>query len=214
MRSAVTDTALNYFKVLHAKSAPLYQDSFDPGPCRRLCRSVGAGACAGSHLAECLLRPDARVLRRFQPRLRPLLEGADRAGTHPQTVARGLGQAGALHHRWAGGRRGHARARLGHRGAAHRGQADPRKLAAAPAAQRFSLHLDHRAGGAPGQPQGHPRLGRPDQARRQRDHAQPQDLGRGALELPGGMGIRPPQIWQRCPGRGLHPQAVCQCAGA
>ena len=44
------------------------------------------------------------------------------------------------------------------------------------------------------QPQGHPRLGRPDQARRRRHHAQSQDVGRGALDLPRGarLGVARP----------------------
>ena len=36
-----------------------------------------------------------------------------------------------------------------------------------------------------GQPQAHHRLGRPDQARRRRDHPEPVDLGQRALEHPG-----------------------------
>ena len=47
----------------------------------------------------------------------------------------------------------------------------------------------HRVPGAQGQPEGHQGLGRPGQARRVGDHAQPQDLRRRALELPGGLGL-------------------------
>ena len=43
-----------------------------------------------------------------------------------------------------------------------------------------------------GNPQAHPRLGRPGPAGNLRHHAQPEDLGWGALELPGGLGIRTP----------------------
>ena len=59
----------------------------------------------------------------------------------------------------------------------------------APAAQQRALHLDHRVPGAQGQPQGHPRLGRSDQAGRRGDHAQPEDVRRRALELPGRLGL-------------------------
>jgi ABC-type sulfate transport system substrate-binding protein len=46
------------------------------------------------------------------------------------------------------------------------GQADPGRLAEAPAAQQQPLHQHHRLPGAQGQPQGHQGLGRPRQARR------------------------------------------------
>ena len=69
------------------------------------------------------------------------------------------------------------------------GRAHPQGLAEAPAQQQLALHLDHRVRGAQGQPQGDQGLGRPGQARRQGDHPQPQDLGRRALELPGGLGL-------------------------
>ena len=62
-------------------------------------------------------------------------------------------------------------------------------LAVAPAAQQLALHLDHRVPGAQGQPEGHPGLGRPGQGGRPGDHAQPEDLGRRALELPRRLGL-------------------------
>ena len=52
----------------------------------------------------------------------------------------------------------------------------------------LALHLDHRVPGAQGQSQGHQGLGRSDQTRRQRHHAEPEDLGRRALELSGAPG--------------------------
>ncbi len=55
--------------------------------------------------------------------------------------------------------------------------------------QQRALHLDHRLPGAQGQPQGHQGLGRPGQARRLGHHAQPEDLRRRALELPGRLGL-------------------------
>ena len=59
--------------------------------------------------------------------------------------------------------------------------------------QQLALHLDNRVPRSQGQSQGHQGLGRPGQARRRGHHAQSQDLGRGALELSGrlGLGARP-----------------------
>ena len=56
-------------------------------------------------------------------------------------------------------------------------------------AQLLPLHLDHRVPRPQGQPEGHQGLGRPREARRRRHHAEPEDLGRRALELPGGLGL-------------------------
>ena len=53
----------------------------------------------------------------------------------------------------------------------------------------LALHLDHRLPRPQGQPEGDQGLGRPGQARRRGDHAQSQDLGRRALELPGRLGL-------------------------
>ena len=62
--------------------------------------------------------------------------------------------------------------------------------------------------------QGHQGLGRPGAPRCEGDHAQPQDLGWRALELPGRLGIRQAQIWRWCQGQGLRRQAVRQRARA
>ena len=102
-------------------------------------------------------------------------------------VARRLGQAGAHGDRRPAGRRRDARARLRHRRAGEAGQAAAGQLAAAPAEQQLALHLDHRVPGAQGQPQEDQGLGRPRAARRLRDHAEPEDLGRRALEPPRGL---------------------------
>ena len=56
--------------------------------------------------------------------------------------------------------------------------------------QQRALHLDDRVPGAQGQPEGHQGLGRPGQAGRRGDHAEPEDLGRRALELPRRLGLR------------------------
>ena len=64
-------------------------------------------------------------------------------------------------------------------------------LAEAAARQQLALHLDHRVPGAQGQPQGRSSdwddLAKPGVVG---DHAQPQDLGRRALGLSGGLGLR------------------------
>ncbi len=57
------------------------------------------------------------------------------------------------------------------------------------AAQQHALHLDHRVPGPQGQPEGHQGLGRSGQGRRPGDHAEPEDLGRRAVELSRRMGI-------------------------
>ncbi len=72
---------------------------------------------------------------------------------------------------------------------AARGQTAAAQLATAPAAQQRSLRFHHRVPGARRQPEEHPRLGRPRARRRAGDHAEPQDLGRCALELPRRMGL-------------------------
>ena len=66
---------------------------------------------------------------------------------------------------------------------------DRRRLAEAAAAQCLALHLDHRVPGAQGQSQGHQGLGRSGQARRRRHHAEPENLGRRALELSRRLGL-------------------------
>ena len=93
---------------------------------------------------------------------------------------------------------GHAGPGRRHRRAGEKRQLAVGRLAKEAAQQLVALHVDHRVRGAPGQPQGHQGLGRPDQARRERDHPQPQDLGRRPLELPGRVGVRQAQVRQRC----------------
>ncbi len=66
----------------------------------------------------------------------------------------------------------------------------PEELAVAFTQQQHSLYLDHRVPGAQRKSQTHQGLGRPDQARRRRDHPQSQDLRRRALELSRGLGLR------------------------
>ena len=114
-----------------------------------------------------------------------------------QTVARRLGRPGARGDRRARGRRRDAGARRRHRRDRRQDRQDPGRLAEAAAAQFGALHLDDRVPGAQGQSQGHPRLGRPDQARRLGDHAQSQDLRRRALELSRRLGLRAEEIRRR-----------------
>ena len=123
-------------------------------------------------------RPSPRTGR---PRATRAVEIAD--------LARRLGQPGAGGHRRA--RRAGGDAGAGGRHRRHRREVrqDPGRLADAAAAQLVALHLDDRVPGARGQPQGHRRLGRPRRRRRAGDHPQPQDLGRGALELSRRLGL-------------------------
>ena len=53
-----------------------------------------------------------------------------------------------------------------------------------------------------GQPERDPRLERPGAPRHPGDHAKPENLGRGTLELPRGLGLRPGQVQRR---RGQDP---------
>ena len=88
-------------------------------------------------------------------------------------------------------------------------------LAERSAAEHLALYLDHRVPGAQGKPQGHQGLGRPGQARRQRHHAKSKNLGRGALELSGGLGLRAEEIRLRRQGAGNSSAistATCRCS--
>ena len=78
-------------------------------------RGARGRRAAGGQAPQRLLRPDPRAVRRGERRVRREVEGEDRPGRRGEAVARRLGQAGALSHRRARGRRGHARPRLRHR---------------------------------------------------------------------------------------------------
>ena len=56
--------------------------------------------------------------------------------------------------------------------------------------QQRAVHVDDRVPGAQGQPEGHQGLGRSREAGRRGHHAEPEDLGRRALELPRRVGVR------------------------
>ncbi len=106
---------------------------------------------------------DARALRRDRRPVCGGLEGQDRAGGRGAAEPRWVRQAGPRRARRPGGGRGDPGARLRRRGPGE-GGAHPARLAA-PAPRRCrALHLDHRLPRAQGQPQGHPRLGRPGEA--------------------------------------------------
>ena len=151
---------------------------------------VGSRRDEGGVHPQRLLRSDAGTVPGLQRGLRRLLEGEDRPGGRSHPVARRLGQAGPGGDRRLGGRRGHAGPGLRHRRDRREGRAAAGRLAEAAAAQQLPLHLDDRVPGAQGQSQRDQGLGRPGQAGRGGDHAQSEDLRRGALELPGGLGLR------------------------
>ena len=151
--------------------------------------ALAGPASASIDAAQRLLRPDPRALPGVQRRLRRALAGQDRRDGHDQHVAWRLGQAGPR-----GDRRPRRRCRDAGAGGRHR--RDRRKagkiagrLAEAPAAQQRALHLDDRVPGAQGQSEGHQGLGRPRQAGRPGDHAEPEDLRRRALELSRRLGL-------------------------
>ena len=156
------------------------------GPCQH-----GRGPGRSTGAAERFLRPDPRAVPGRERRIREAVQGEDRQGRDRPAVARRLGQAGPRRDRRPRSGRRDAGARVRHR--RHRVQPGSSTKAwqkRLPQQQR-ALHLDDRVPGAQGQPQGHQGLERPGEAGHPGDHAQPEDLGRRALELPGGLGLRP-----------------------
>ena len=95
------------------------------------------------------------------------------------------------------------------------GEAHPRRLAEAPAAQQLAVHVDDRVPRAQGQPEGHQGLGRSRQAGRVGDHAEPEDFRRRALELSRRLGLCAEAVRRlRSEGAGVRRRAVQQRAGA
>jgi len=100
----------------------------------------------------------------------------------------GSGKPSARGHRRTRSRRRHARARVRRDAIAKAGLVAP----------DWQKRLPHRARRIPPrscsssgrETEGHPRLGRPDQGRRAGHHAEPQDVGRRALELSRRVGLR------------------------
>ena len=111
------------------------------------------------------------------------------ADADAEPVARRQQPAGAQRGRRPGGRRHHDEPGQRHRPAGRARAADPGRLGEAPARQRLADHLGLGDPGAQGQPEADPRLERPGQARRRRDHPEPQDLGQRPLHLPRGLGL-------------------------
>ena len=156
---------------------------------RRLGRD-GARQSADVTLLNVSYDPTRELYQDFNAAFAEALEGEAGEKVTDQAVARRLRQAGARGDRRPRGRRRDARARLRHRRDRREGEAAARRLAEAPAAQQHAVHVDHRVPGAQGQSEGHQGLGRPGEAGRRRDHAESEDLGRRALELPRRLGLR------------------------
>ncbi len=188
----------------------------DPRRRRRQPRVRRDGWRGRDGAAERVVRPDARAVRRLQQGLRRALEEEDGPGRLDPPVARRLRQAGAHGDRRPAGRRRDARARLRHRRAGEAGQAPAGQLAGAAAQQQLAVHLDDRVPGAQGQPEEDQGLGRPRAAGRLRDHAEPEDLGRRALEPRGGLGLGAAAAGRdRADGRGIPPRSstrTCRCS--
>ena len=158
----------------------------------RRCRWPLARACAPRrHAAQRVLRPDARAVRRLQQGVRGST-GRQKtgAGRHDPPVARRLGQAGAHGDRRPAGRRRHAGARLRHRRASRR-----RASCCRP---NWQTRLPNNSSPytstivflvRKGNPKGIKDWGDLVQPGRLGDHAEPEDLGRRALELPRGLGL-------------------------
>ena len=150
---------------------------------------VGGAVLGRHHHPQRVLRSDARALQGLQRRLRRALEGQDRRDV---TIEQSHGGSGKQ-----------ARAVIDGLDAdvvtlALAGDIDAIAKTAGkiPAdwqtrlpQQLHALHLDHRLPGPQGQSQGHQGLGRSGQGRRPGDHAEPEDLGRRALELSRRLGL-------------------------
>ena len=73
---------------------------------------------------------------------------------------------------------------------AQRGEDAAGRLAEEAAAQQHAVHVDDRVPRPEGEPEAHQGLERPGARGRAGDHAEPEDVGRRAVELPGGVGLR------------------------
>ena len=172
------------------------------------------GLRQGLHAAQRVVRSDARALRADQRGVRGRPQSQDRGHGHDQPKPRRLGQAGAFGHRRSRRRRRDVGARLRHRRDRRAREAVPGRLAKAPAAQLDALHLDDRVPGEEGQSVEAQGLGRPREARHPGDHAEPEDVGRRALELPRGVGLcEEPAGRQRRDREGVRRQALQERAG-
>ncbi len=154
-------------------------------------RSPLAGAArADVELLNVSYDPTRELYAEFNPPSPSTGRRADGREGHDQAVARRLGQAGARGDRRARGRRRDARARLRHRRALRARQADPAdwqtRLPNNSAPYTSTIVFLVRKGN----PKGIKDWDDLREARRLGDHAEPEDLGRRALELPRGVGLR------------------------
>jgi sulfate/thiosulfate transport system substrate-binding protein len=159
--------------------------------------ALALAACSGSEsrrgdgvtLLNVSYDPTRELYHEINPAFAKHWLDTTRPGGDDPHVARRRRQAGPGGHRRPPGRRRHPRARLRHRPDARAANLDPRRLAVAPAPQQLSLHLDDRLPRARGEPEVDPDWGDLAKAGVAGDHAQPEDLGGRALELPGRLGL-------------------------
>ena len=146
-------------------------------------------AFADTTLLNVSYDPTRELYKEFNAAFAAQLEGRDRRDGHHPAVAWRLRQAGPRGDRRPRGRCRDAGARGRHRRHRQEDRQDRRRLAQPPAEQLRALHLDHRVPGPQGQSEGHQGLGRSGQGRRRGHHAEPEDLGRRALELSRRLGL-------------------------
>ena len=134
--------------------------------------------------------PTRELYKEFNAGVRQVLEGEDRTGRRRPAVARRLGQAGPRGDRRPGGRRGHAGPGLRHRRACTRTAGLCRRTGrsgcrttARPTPPRSS------SWSARAIPRSIKDWDDLVKAGRRGHHAQSEDVRRGALELPGGLGL-------------------------
>ena len=180
--------------------------------------SARASRPAGRRAAQRLLRSDARALQgRSTPPSPPTGRARPARASRSTQSPRRLGQAGALGDRRPRGRRGDAGAGRRHRRDRRAGQAAARRTgrrACRTTATPYTSTIVFLV-----------RKGNPKeikdwddlaQAGRRRDHAQSEDLGRRALELSGGLGLRAEQPTATRPRRSAFvDEAVsrtCRCS--
>ena len=177
---------------------------------------IVTATAADDDAAQRVLRPDARALRRVQQGFRRVLEEED---------GRGRVRSRQSH----GGSGKQARSVIDGLPAdvvtlalaydidamVEQGKLLPANWQIPPAEQQLAVHLDDRVPGAQGQSEEDQGLGRPREAGRGGDHAEPEDLGRRALELPRGVGVGAEAAGrQRRDGAALPREAVQERAGA
>ena len=142
----------------------------------------------GAVAAQRVVRPDARAVRGIQRRVRQVLAGEEGTAV---TIRQSHGGSGAQARAVIDGLEADVvtLALAYDIDAIHRPASSPR-LAEAAAAEQRAVHLDDRVPRPQGQSEGHQGLERSGQAGRRRDHAESEDVGRRALELPRRVGVR------------------------